>query len=133
MNDKYKRERASLIAAMDRLLAGTPLRAAPGALTQTALAIEAGLHRSRLVNVHTDLRDQFEARKNAAGRGLSPAEERLNDRVAKLEQERDRLRGERDSWKAAAETFARAIQVLRAELDDARKRDGGTVVRLPTR
>jgi chromosome segregation ATPase len=133
MNDKHKRERASLIAAMDRVLAGTPLRAEVGALTQTALAIEAGLHRSRLVNVHTDLRDQFEARKKAAGRGLSPAEERLNDRVAKLEQERDRLRGERDSWKAAAETFARAIQVLRAELDDARKRDGGTVVRMPTR
>jgi septal ring factor EnvC (AmiA/AmiB activator) len=129
MSEKNQRERAALTAAMDRLLAGKPLRVDPGVLTQTALAADAGLHRSRLVNVHTDLRDEFEARKKAATT-INPMEQRLRAEIAALKKSQEQLRQERDSWKATATTFARGIQVLRAELADAKKSSSRQVARL---
>ncbi|MGY1943922.1 hypothetical protein [Nocardia asiatica] len=57
--------RKKIIAAMDRLLNGTPLRSG-GRLSISQLAIEADLGRWRLTHQHLDLKEQFQARVKAA-------------------------------------------------------------------
>ncbi|MBF6439655.1 hypothetical protein [Nocardia cyriacigeorgica] len=57
--------RKKLLAAMDRLLAGKPLRST-GRLSVSQLAVEAGLERWRLTHQHTDLKELFQARVKAA-------------------------------------------------------------------
>jgi hypothetical protein len=57
--------RRRILAAADRLLAGTPLRST-GRLSVSQLAIEAGVARWHLTHQHLDLKEQFQARvKNA--------------------------------------------------------------------
>ena len=53
--------RAKIIAAMDRLLAGTPLRST-GRLSVSQLAVEADVGRWHLTHQHLDLKEQFQAR-----------------------------------------------------------------------
>jgi hypothetical protein len=53
--------RTKIVAAMDRLLAGTPLRST-GRLSVSQLAVEAGVGRWHLTHQHIDLKDQFQAR-----------------------------------------------------------------------
>jgi hypothetical protein len=80
------RERGQIHAAMDRLLAGTPLRS-DGALTVVSLAVEADVKRHVLTHRNTDLKDEFYARVRAQGR------------VPASEQElRDELKAARRSW-----------------------------------
>ena len=62
MNDDQ--ERLAIRAAMDRLLAGQPLRTA-GGLTIVGLAQEADVKRHVLTHRHTDLKDEFYARVRA--------------------------------------------------------------------
>ncbi|GAA3372277.1 hypothetical protein GCM10017744_103160 [Streptomyces antimycoticus] len=52
--------RRDIIAAINRLLAGTPHRS-NGRLNVTQLAIEAGVKRWHLTHQHTDLKDRFQA------------------------------------------------------------------------
>ena len=68
MNDDQ--ERLAIRAAMDRLLAGQPLRTA-GGLTIVGLAQEADVKRHLLTHRHTDLKDEFYARVRAQNR-VSP-------------------------------------------------------------
>jgi len=60
------RQRDQIRAAMDRLLAGTPLHS-NGALTVVSLAVEASVKRHVLTHRHTDLKDEFYARVRAQG------------------------------------------------------------------
>jgi hypothetical protein len=53
--------RTKILAAMDRLLAGTPLRST-GRLSISQLAVEAGVGRWHLTHQHLDLKEQFQAR-----------------------------------------------------------------------
>ena len=53
-------ERKEIQAAIDRLLAGTPLRST-GELTVVQLAAEAGVKRWKLTHQHTDLMHSFQA------------------------------------------------------------------------
>ncbi len=53
--------RAALTAAMDRLLAGTPLRST-GRLSVSQLAVEANVKRGQLTHQHVDLKELFQAR-----------------------------------------------------------------------
>ena len=76
-------ERREIIAAIDRLLAGTPLRS-DGKLTIVDLAIEADVKRWVLTHKHTDLKDLFNARLKAVDQ-QPPAIQQLQDRVAQLE------------------------------------------------
>ena len=115
MTDKARQERQAILAAIERVLAGTTRYANPGVLTQTAVAQEAQLHRSRLVSTHTDLRDLFEARKTAQS-SISASEQKLRTKIADLEKKNAALRAERDLWKDSASVFARAIQVLQTQL-----------------
>jgi hypothetical protein len=56
--------RAAILAAMDRLLAGTPLRSS-GRLSVSQLAIEADVKRWHLTHQHLDLKELFQARVKA--------------------------------------------------------------------
>ncbi|MFD4248013.1 hypothetical protein ACFWP3_41540 [Streptomyces sp. NPDC058525] len=53
--------RRAILAAMNRLFAGTPQRST-GRLNVSQLAIEAGVKRWQLTHQHTDLKDLFQAR-----------------------------------------------------------------------
>jgi AcrR family transcriptional regulator len=91
--------RKKILAAMDRLLAGTPLRST-GHLSVSQLAAEAGIARWHLTHQHTDLKEMFQARvKSAAAdaarsiRQLSETEQlkaknaQLADHCAELEEQ----------------------------------------------
>jgi hypothetical protein len=73
------RERGQISAAMDRLLAGTPLRS-DGALTVVSLAVEADVKRHVLTHRHTDLKDEFYARVRAQGH-VPASEQELRDEL----------------------------------------------------
>lgn len=77
--------RKKILAATERLLAGTPLRST-GRLSVSQLAVEAGVARWHLTHQHTDLREMFQARVKAAdadARQLRETEQ-LKARNAKL-------------------------------------------------
>jgi hypothetical protein len=81
--------RKKILAAMDRLLAGKPLRST-GRLSVSQLAVEAGIGRWHLTHQHTDLKEMFQARaKSAAATAAATARqlsetEQLNAKHAKL-------------------------------------------------
>ncbi len=114
MNERHQQERDAITFAMDRLLAGTTLRASAGDLSVVALAAEAGVARTALTHRHTDLKDLFYAKK-AAQNSVSANEEKIRERLAEALNQNAMLREERDNWKATAQTFARTIQVLQLE------------------
>jgi hypothetical protein len=128
-------ERNAITAAMQRLLAGKPLRSS-GALTIVALAEEAGLRRNKLTHKHTDLKDLFYAEVKACN-GIPASEIKLRERITALEARIASLRQERDDYRSAAETFARAVHVLTVENDALRKelsnRHSSRVTTLTTR
>jgi hypothetical protein len=126
---RHQQEREAIQAASDRLFAGTPLRAKAGRLSISSLALEADVARTALTHRHTDLKDAFNARKKAQN-SMPENEVSLRERIAELEEVNDALRGERDNWKAAAETFVRSIQVLQLERDRLVKQRSATVHRL---
>ena len=78
------RERGQIRAAMDRLLAGTPLRS-DGALTVVSLAIESDVKRHLLTHRHTDLKDEFYARVRAQGH-VPASEQELRDELKTTKQ-----------------------------------------------
>ena len=112
-------ERAAIIAAMERLLAGTPLRSS-GNLDIISLAEEAGLKRNKLTHKHTDLKDRFYAERRAR-EGMTDREAKLHDEIAQLKARIDELREERDNYRTANEVFARALHALTIENDNLRR------------
>lgn len=113
-------ERADILAAMDRLLDGIPLRC-DGKLTIVALATEAGVKRHLLTHKHTDLRDRFYARVKA--RTQPPAQRTADtDAQGELRRQLGVVRAERDSYRNAADALARALNVLTIENDALRRR-----------
>jgi len=107
------RERDHIRAAMDRLLAGTPLRS-DGALTVVSLAVEADVKRHVLTHRHTDLKDEFYARARAQGR-VPASEQELRDELKATRQKLAEAREENRQLKASMEAFARIVNVLTAE------------------
>lgn len=128
-------ERSAITAAMHRLLAGKPLRSS-GALDVVTLAAEAGLKRNKLTHKHKDLKDQFYAEVKARN-GIPASEIKLRAEITTLNARIGSLRQERDGYRTAAETFARAIHVLTVENDNLRKelgeRRSSAVTTLPPR
>jgi hypothetical protein len=112
-------DRAQIEAAMERLLAGLPLRS-NGDLTIVSLAIEADLKRHALTHKHTDLKESFYARIRAQG-SVPASETALREQLADLRRKLDDLRSERDEYKLAAQALARALNVLTAENDTLRR------------
>jgi hypothetical protein len=109
------RQRSQIHAAMDRLLAGTPLRS-DGALTVVSLAVEADVKRHVLTHRHTDLKDEFYARVRAQGR-VPASEQELRDELKTTQQKLAEAREENRQLKKSVEAFARIVNVLTAEND----------------
>lgn len=106
-------ERQRLRDAMDRLLAGAPIRS-DGALTVVSLAAEAGLKRHLLTHRHTDLKDEFYAKVRSQGR-VPKSELDLRDRVGELEVKLGELRTVRDGLLAQCAVLRRINNVLALE------------------
>jgi hypothetical protein len=85
-----EQERQAITAAIERLLAGTPLRSS-GALDVVTLAEEAGVKRNKLTHKHTDLKDRFSAERKAR-HGIPESEIKLREEIATLK-ERSRTYG----------------------------------------
>jgi hypothetical protein len=69
---------AAIVAAMDRLLAGTPMRST-GRLSISQLALEASVKRWYLTHQHLDLKDLFQARVTAVDNTPAAFAKRLGE------------------------------------------------------
>jgi septal ring factor EnvC (AmiA/AmiB activator) len=100
-------------AAMDRLLAGTPLRS-DGALTIVALAAEAGIKRHILTHRHTDLKEEFYARVRAQNR-IPESEKRLRDQLQATQRRLADLNEQNRQQQQTIDALARIVNVLTVE------------------
>jgi hypothetical protein len=125
-------ERATLTAAANRLLAGTPLRAASGNLTASELIIEAGLRRDVVYRDHRHLVEDYHARVRA--RTFIP------DRIREITTERDRLKArlaetaeQLRQERHTTSTLRRLVTELSLELQQAHELNttNAAVTRLP--
>ena len=114
MNTQDK-ERRVIRDAMDRLLAGTPIRS-DGKLTIKSLAAEAGVKRWVLTHRHLDLQDEFRAKVHTHGstptamRALAAENDRLTRQLRKARADLKQARIENNH-------YTRVIQVLTTELE----------------
>ncbi|MDX3410596.1 hypothetical protein PV708_30990 [Streptomyces sp. ME02-6977A] len=129
MSQDRTAERAGIRAAMDRLLAGTPLRS-DGALTVLSLAAEADVKRHVLTHRHTDLKDEFYARVRAQGQ-VPDSERKLRQELEKTKERLVEVLEENKQLKAEAEAFARIINVLELENDQLKGKQGRTNTVIP--
>jgi len=106
-------EREDIRAAIDRLLAGTPLRS-DGALTVVSLAVEASVKRHVLTHRHTDLKDEFYARIRAQGH-TPTSELALRQELVALEEKFNEAREELKALRETNETYARIVNLLATE------------------
>ena len=116
MNQQHQGERARIRAATDRLLAGQPA-ASDGALTITALAAEAGVHRMALMKRHVDLKNEFYERVRAETRQVPETEKRLRETVTKLKKTIANQRTEIEELRRQVTRLALASAVLTQEND----------------
>jgi len=116
MNQQHQGERARIRAATDRLLAGQPA-AYDGALTITALAAEAGVHRMALMKRHVDLKNEFYERVRAETRQVPETEKRLRETVTKLKKTIANQRTEIEELRRQVTRLALASAVLTQEND----------------
>lgn len=103
-------ERASITAAMERLLHGTPTRST-GSLTVVQLAAEAGVKRWVLTHKHTDLRDEFQRRAQRVSK-LPPAFQHLEAKITDLQADNQALRSDNRRLKERNDTYAMVINEL---------------------
>ena|SRR5713101_5604898 len=122
-------ERDLIRAAIDRLLAGTPLRS-DGALTVVSLATEADVKRHVLTHRHTDLKDEFYARVRAQGH-VPASEAKLRDELADARRRLTEVQQENQQLRASVEAFARIVNVLTIDNDRLCRQLGQDRVRKP--
>jgi len=102
-------ERRQIIAAIDRLIGGTPLRS-DGNLTIVDLAVEADVKRWVLTHKHTDLKDLFNAKVKTATQE-PPLVQQLRNRVTELEAANTDLRREVARRDHALDAMARWLNL----------------------
>jgi hypothetical protein len=115
--------RKAVLAAIIRMLDGRPTVVPPGRLSVAALAREAGIDRAKLTTgAVRDLGSRFSAIVEAQSSVWTQHEIALNEELGrvraqhkKLQKRHAELQTDRDKWKAAATSFARAVQVLKIE------------------
>lgn len=115
--------RKAVLAAMARMLAGTPLIIRAGLLSKAGLAREAGVDRNHITQGSCcDLGDRLavlaQHRTTPATAREADLQVRIDCLTAQLDQRTEShtaLRQDRDKWQAATHTLLRAIQVLRLE------------------
>lgn len=118
------KERRQIRDAMDRLLAGDPIRS-DGKLTVKSLAVEADLKRWYLTHRHTDLQDEFRDRVRAQN-ATPAAMAALHEEIAELKAAQKRDRAALRDAVARAEMHARETQVLALENEKLRQQIDGT-------
>ncbi|MFI5540653.1 hypothetical protein ACIA5H_30095 [Nocardia sp. NPDC051900] len=106
-------ERTAIRAAMERLLSGTPTNST-GALTVLQLAAEAGVKRWLLTHKHTDLREEFQARRTQAN-GVPAAYQYLQARVVDLTARNEQLRADKAQLEQRLVVYAQIIHELATE------------------
>jgi hypothetical protein len=115
-------QRRALLAAADRLLAGTP-RHATGRLSVVQLAIEARVKYWIVAQKHTDLRDHFQ---RLAAESIRKASDRsISDPHEKLIQERDELRQHCQHLEQLVDLYATAVNELALENRALREQSSG--------
>lgn len=112
-------EQATIRAAIDRLLAGTPLRSLSGKLTTSELITETGLRRDVIYD-HSDLVDEFKARIKAQ-RSTPAAFQQLTDHNAALTAELATSKQQLAQQQATAGALRKALAELSLELQQARE------------
>ncbi|UJL32170.1 hypothetical protein HZU38_30770 (plasmid) [Mycolicibacterium vanbaalenii] len=114
--------RNQIAAAMDRLLAGEPLRST-GRLSISQLAIEAGVARWHLTHQHTDLKELFQAKVSNADGAPAAFARRLND-YEKLKADHTRLLAHCAEIEERLQMYASVINLLALE----KRADSGRAV-----
>ncbi|MET8428807.1 hypothetical protein [Nocardia sp. NPDC004860] len=107
--------RKKILAAMDRLLAGKPLRST-GRLSISQLAVEANLGRWHLTHQHTDLKELFQARVKTSQAAHVTAEPSAYD---KLKAEHAELRAHCAELEQQLQLYASVINLLTLQNDTA--------------
>jgi hypothetical protein len=123
INAEQDPTRRAVLAAMDRMLRGTPTITRPGLLSKAGLAREAQVDRNRITQGSCrDLGDRFAAlveQRRAPTTALEVQQQAridtLLDELRSLTDAHTALVRDRDHWKASTHTLLRAIQVLRLE------------------
>jgi hypothetical protein len=123
-------QRQAILAAADRLLAGTPQRSS-GNLSVVQLAVEAQVKYWVVAQRHTDLRDHFKAHARAAAttRRGEPDLQRLRAKHDQLRQHCAGLEQLLESYATVINELALENQTLRGQLAYPR----ATVIALPQR
>ncbi|WP_030017974.1 hypothetical protein [Streptomyces monomycini] len=122
--------RAAILAAMDRLLAGTPLRSS-GRLSVSQLAIEARIKRWQLTHQHLDLKDLFQARVKAQGNTPEAFSKELSEHE-KLKKKYADLRQHCADLEERLRVYAAAVNLLALENAALTGREpGARVIPLP--
>ncbi|MFI7405944.1 hypothetical protein ACIBW9_36680 [Streptomyces sp. NPDC049541] len=119
MSTDREAERGAIQAAIQRLLAGTPIRST-GALTVVQLAAEAGVKRWVLTHKHPDLRKEFEAARESVNK-IPAAFQSLQAKVDDLEAANRRLRQHNSELAERNEIYAQVIHALTTELTELRQ------------
>jgi hypothetical protein len=109
--------RRRILAAADRLLAGTPLRST-GRLSVSQLAIEAGVARWHLTHQHLDLKEQFQARVKNAEHTPAAFTRRLNE-LENLKAVHAKLISHCTELEERLQVYATVINVLSLEREAA--------------
>ncbi len=112
------------MAAMDRLLAGDPLRST-GRLSVSQLAVEAGVERWHLTHQHVDLKELFQAKVRNADGAPAAFARRLSD-YEKLKADHAKLVVHCTELEQRLELYATVINVLSLELDATRNKKSVT-------
>lgn len=122
--------RDALLAAMDRLLAGTPLRSS-GRLSVSQLAIEAEVKRWHLTHQHLDLKELFQARVKAQDGTPAIFSKKLSEHE-ELKKRYDDLRQHCAGLEERLRVYATALNLLSLENAALSGREvGAQVIPLP--
>jgi len=117
-------ERRTIRDAMDRLLAGAPIRS-DGKLTVKSLAAEAGVKRWLLTHKHQDLQGEFRDKVQAHG-STPDALKALLQKNQELERRIERALADLKQADAELKRFARIVQVLTLENEQLRSSAGSS-------
>jgi hypothetical protein len=126
-------ERAVLLAAADRLLAGTPLRSASGKLTASELLRESCLRRDVAYGDHKDLVEEFQARVKAQN-ATPAAMQELADKYSAVKEKLAAVTENLAKEQVVSAALRRIVAELDLELMQAREEleQSGNVTRLPS-
>lgn len=105
--------RKKILAAMDRLLAGTPLRST-GHLSISQLAAEAGIGRWHLTHQHTDLKELFQASVQSAAAQAASSARQLSE-AEQLKAQHARLAAHCAELEEQLARYAAVISLLQLE------------------